>query len=192
MISAKIVGGPARVSQVLDRKRVELQRALARGVNEASLLLLRRVQQKLSGEVLNQRSGKLVGSAHAVLAKAGEQIVGGVDAAGGAAWYGRVHEYGGKKSYPIVPVSKRALAFFGAEASLGGAEKRAFYFKQGARRGTLRPKLYGAAHEAGLVVVKSVEHPPLPRRSFMKSSLEELRGELVAKILRAAAEALRR
>jgi hypothetical protein len=192
VITVTMMGSDKKVSAALDKKRVALQAAIRSAVGQAMLELLRRVQQKLSGEVLHQRSGKLLGSAHVEpVAASAEMVSSGVSAAAGPAWYGRVHEYGGKKAYDIFPVNKRALAFFGAGTLLSGGERRAFYFKQGAQRGTLRPKMYGGFHETGGVVVKSVHHPPLPMRSFMRTSLEEMRAQIIAKVLRAAAEAIR-
>lgn len=193
VITLTMLGSDKRVVAALERKRVALRSAFKRSLDESSLMLLRRIQQKLSGEVLSQRSGKLLGSAHKDPTIVSDvQIVGGVGAAAGPAWYGRVHEYGGTKAYDIYPVNKKALAFFGASSSLTGGDKRAFYYKQGARRGSLRPKMYGAFRETDGVVVKSVHHPPLPKRSFMKTSLEEMRGAIIAKVFRAAAEAIKK
>lgn len=67
------------------------------------------VTQKLSGQVLKHRTGKLAASVNVIPARMeGTQIVGNVIAAGGPAWYGKIHEYGGTftakkkfKSYTI-------------------------------------------------------------------------------------------
>jgi hypothetical protein len=191
VIRITLGGSDQRVVAALDRRRGALNAALRRSVDESLLMLQRRIQQKLSGEVLNIRSGKLHGSVNVEQAAGEDVITGAVNAAAGPAWYGRVHEYGGKNAYDIYPKIKRALAFFGSGGPTGAA-KRAFYFKQGARRGSLRPKLYAAAATAGLVVVKSVHHPPLPKRAFMSTSLEEMRSAIIAKVYRAAAGAIER
>ena len=77
------------------------------------LLQQKIVREKLSGQVLKHRSGKLAGSIVAYPATLEEgEIIGKVEGAGGPAWYGRVHEFGGSSSYPIVAVNKKALHFF--------------------------------------------------------------------------------
>jgi len=190
-------GTDRRVAAALSKKERELNAAITRAVNLGLLELLRRVQQKLSGEVLHQRSGKLIGSAHVETAQNTKSgISGRVLAGAGAAWkYAPVHEYGGKGPYDIYPVNKKALAFAPSGSAFLTAQshtaQRAFYFRQGKRSGSLRPKLYTAFRNLGGVVVKHVHHPPLAKRSFMRSSLEELRGAITARIYRAAAEAIR-
>jgi len=70
------------------------------------------VGEKLHGQVLNQLSGLLAGSVHPVPAKkVGGAIVGEVASSGGPAFYGKVHEYGGKKTFTIIAVNKKALRF---------------------------------------------------------------------------------
>lgn len=71
-----------------------------------------RVRRNLSGEVLQTRSGALLGT----VAEQGPSvtdsgITASVTAGGEAAPYGIVHEHGGEKWYMIYPVNKRALAF---------------------------------------------------------------------------------
>jgi hypothetical protein len=68
--------------------------------------------------VLNHLSGKLAGSVHAdPTVYDGEFLRAYVYAAGGPAWYGKVHEYGGQSAYVILPVTKKALRFL-----VGGKE----------------------------------------------------------------------
>lgn len=70
------------------------------------------VSKKLSGQVLHRRTGVLSGSVRVIPATvAGASIIGGVEAAGGPAFYGAIHELGGTSSYQIVAVKARALAF---------------------------------------------------------------------------------
>lgn len=53
------------------------------------------VDEKLHGQVLQQRTGKLAASVRALPAtQEGTTIVGVVEGGGGVAWYGRLHEYG--------------------------------------------------------------------------------------------------
>jgi hypothetical protein len=70
------------------------------------------VGQKLSAQVLHRRTGVLAGSVRAIPAHLeGTKLVGAVQAGGGPAFYGRVHEYGGPRAYQIIAVKARALAF---------------------------------------------------------------------------------
>lgn len=120
------------------------------------------VGEKLQGEVLQHRSGKLGKSI--VLDPAngavviGDQVVGSVIGATPPAGYGIVHEKGGINAYEIVPVSKKVMMFYSA----GGAKRFA----------------------------KRVLHPPLKQRSFMASTLEEMRARITAGIQEAAVEGL--
>lgn len=92
------------------------------------------VGQKLSGQVLRRETGTLANSIVAVPAQVvGTTVTGEVLGAGGPAWYGRVHNYGGTKAYDIRPVDKRALrmiingkAVFSTHNIHPPAEKRNF------------------------------------------------------------------
>ena len=72
------------------------------------------VGKKLSGQVLHRVTGTLAGSVHATpTERTGEKIIGGVEAAGGPAFYGRSFELGELHSTGtyVVPVKARALSF---------------------------------------------------------------------------------
>jgi len=146
------------------------------------------VQAKLSGEVLQQRSSQLLNSARKepTRVEAGK-LVGKVQVGGGlASVYPAVQEYGGVKDpYDIYPVNKKALAFF-PSTSLGATslriQGRALRFKLGKRRGSLRPTKYGEFAELGGVVVKHVSHPKLPERSYMRSSMREMRDTIIERL----------
>jgi len=74
------------------------------------------VTQKLSGQVLHHRSGTLIDSIRVIRAQIqGNTVTGGVEGAGGNAFYGRFFEEGGKGPYTIVPVNAKALAFLGRD-----------------------------------------------------------------------------
>lgn len=67
---------------------------------------------KLSGQVLKARTGRLAGSvAPDPVQVSGTTVVSGVRAGGAEAFYAPFHEFGGSRGYTIVPVDKRALAF---------------------------------------------------------------------------------
>lgn len=131
--------------------------------------LLRRVQAKLSGGVLQTRTGNLLKSAvkePTIVSGAGQQVLGGVSAGGGLAMkYASVHEMGGRGWYDIYPKNAKVLAWT-PTGGLPWATKR------------------------GTVFAMHVHHPPLPKRSYMQSSLDEMRAEIVARIYRAAARGL--
>lgn len=105
-------GNPATM---LELRAAAIMTALA---DDVSLLMLKLqahiVSQHLSGRPpgLNQITGKLAGSINAIPPQIeGDQVTGAVEGAGGTAFYGRVHEYGGTRSYQILPVRAKALRF---------------------------------------------------------------------------------
>lgn len=70
------------------------------------------VQTKLSGDPLHRRTGTLAGSVTVVPAEVrGDKLTGAVEAAGGPAWYGKVHETGGLHPFDVLPTRKRVLRF---------------------------------------------------------------------------------
>src|ERR1700733_7136385 len=82
----------ARVVSVLTTKITILMQQLSSYV----------ATQKLSGQVLNVKSGILRGSIHALPTTIeGTKITGAVEGAGGPAFYGHVHEFGGKSMFEI-------------------------------------------------------------------------------------------
>jgi len=116
------------------------------------------VGEKLQGQVLAHRSGKLAGSIRVVPAIVeGTSVVGIVQGAGGPAFYGRVHEFGGTFD---IPTHQRKV----------GATKEKIRARLG---GTVR------AHTA-----------TFPQRSFMRTSLEEMRGRIFEGMTAAVSEEL--
>lgn len=82
------------------------------------------VSQKLSGQVLQHRSGTLSDSIRVIPAIIeGDQVKGGVEGAGGPAFYGRYFEEGGKGPYEIRPKTAQALHFFASDGSEVFAKK---------------------------------------------------------------------
>ncbi len=97
MISFKLSGDLGVLAQI-ETRRAALFAALVERINYWDQRLQQRIQQKLSGEVLHQRSGKLKRSIEVIPAVADEAagtISGRVVGAGGPAWYGKLHEFGG-------------------------------------------------------------------------------------------------
>lgn len=195
MIELSFHGTDQRVAAALQARGARLEQFVGRALVISLLELQARVQRKLSGEVLKHRTGKAVASVRLdPVRKEGMTLRGGVLAGGGVVWWLVVHERGGLNTYEIVPVNKRALAFFpeGSEgAGLGRTAMTKLRFAMGHRRGELRPTKFSDAAAAGLLLRRKVIHPPLPQRSFMRSSLVELQSKIVSRIFQAAAEALR-
>jgi hypothetical protein len=108
----------ARLVAAIRAKAPTLVSALISKMTYLLLRLQQKVQHNLEGEVLNHRTGKLVNSVFIEYPTLeGAKLIGRVAAAGGPAWYGKVHELGGKSAYEIRPVTKEALRFM-----MGGKE----------------------------------------------------------------------
>lgn len=146
-------------SEAFARKSAAIYEAIFAKLGEAMELLGDRIRGKLSGEVLQVRSGKLLGSVHVIPPTAsGDTLTAAVEAGGPQAPYARTHEWGGRGPYEIVPVNKKALAFLGTGG--GGLSK---------------------ANALGeMVIVKRVHHPALAERSFFRTSFDEMRAEIIA------------
>ena len=159
MLTFRMTGDEKMVA-FIEGRGPKIVQALARKMESLMLRLQQHiVADKLSGQVLNQRTGKLIGSIRVLpVVTETASITGAVEGAGGPAFYGKFHEYGTTDSYRIVPVKKLALAFM-----LGGKQ----------------------------VIVRSVLHPPIKERSFMRSSLADMTEQIRAELQAAAREALR-
>lgn len=193
MITISFNGTDKRVQATIQSGGTQLRASLAKTMDRLMLELQARIQHKLMGEVLEHKSGKLLGSVIKLPVEVEPQrIVGRVTAAGGPAFYGRIQEKGGLRTYEIKPVNKKALAFF-PRGSLGGGGGFAqvkksiihnLFEKSGAGRGSLRrtPQAQGKFSAYGGLVVMKVTHPPLQPRPFMAPSLEEMRGRIIEQI----------
>jgi len=139
---------PAALQVALSEKATELAGALADLVKN----------DKLSGAVLNARSGALSDSIAVSVAADGDGVLASVGSEGDVK-YAAIQEYGGKTSaHEILPVKGNVLAFI-----VGGAQ----HF----------------AHK--------VEHPGsvIPERSYLRSSLEDMKDEILAALADCAADA---
>lgn len=90
------LGGGEEAVERLYLKTERILTSLTDTMNELMLQLQSDiVSEKLHGQVLHQRTGKLAGSIRAIpTVQEGETLVGAVEGGGGVAWYGRIHEYG--------------------------------------------------------------------------------------------------
>ena len=149
--SARLEAYPAALAAALDAKAAELAAALVDLVQN----------DKLSGAVLNLRSGALRDSIVASISADADGVVASVDSVGDVK-YAAIQEYGGKTSaHEILPVKAQALAFVA-----GGAQRFA----------------------------RRVEHPGslIPERSYLRSSLDDMRDDILDALAAAAADACER
>lgn len=90
----------------------EIEVALYARTQKLNHLFAEKVRQNLSGDVLNVKSGDLLGSVLEEGPNAtGGEIVASVTAGGDEAPYGIIHERGGQSEYDIYPVNRQALMF---------------------------------------------------------------------------------
>ncbi|HXN26077.1 MAG TPA: hypothetical protein VN902_03085 [Candidatus Acidoferrales bacterium] len=89
-------------------------------------------------------------------------ITGTVQSSGGPAHYGVYHEMGVNHAWEIRATKSKALAF-----------------------------QLSVKESAAKVFARSVVHPPLPQRSFMRSTLEESREEITQALARAVADVIK-
>jgi phage gpG-like protein len=178
-------GTDRRVVKALIGKGPALFQALRLKFSQLALRLQQKIQgEKLQGQVLQHRSGKLAGSIRALDATTdGTKVDVAVEGGGGVAPYAAVQNYGGKGEYEIVPINKKALAFLPGGANVQGASKaqiRTMIRGFGSKSSSIRAKSIGQFNSFGGVVVKKVIHPPLPERNFMESTAEEMLPEWVS------------
>jgi hypothetical protein len=195
MIKISLKASDQRVKQAIENRRAQIRAALTAEMDRLMLELERRIQQKLSGEVLQSRrgGGGLLGSVHREKTiEISGRLVGRVTAGGGlASIYPIVQEKGGERTYDIFPgivtgkSDKKALAFFPGGSLGAGAlatQGRKLTFKLGARRGALRPQKYGEFSQLGGIVVRHVVHPPLVARPYMSTAQAEMRETIIARL----------
>lgn len=133
--------------------------ALVTKVSSLRLQLEAKIKSKLSGQVLNVRTGALRASIFSETIDEKDAVYGRA-ASSGDVKYAGIHEFGGKTpAHDIVPTKAQALAFV-----VGGKQ----------------------------VFAKAVHHPGsnMPERSFMRSSLKDMRGEIVSGLEQAVKKAL--
>ncbi len=108
MIAVSIDGLDALTARLVALPQTLAER-LAAEIERLSGVLRDRVERNLSGQVLQQRSGRLAGSIAVNVERSGS----GVNAtASSDAPYAAIHEYGGTiPAHTILPQSARALAF---------------------------------------------------------------------------------
>lgn len=146
--------GDSEIMARLDHAPATIRRELTKEVTALVLLLEGHIKRdKLSGQVLHVRSGDLRRSVHAVLPVAQTSAgVVGRVAQSGDVKYGGIHEFGGRTPAHIIEASKAKALHF----MMGGKE----------------------------IFAKRVNHPgsQMPERSYMRSSLADLRDDIVDRL----------
>ena len=145
----------SRVVAKIDRIDASTRTALRGAIVSITRELTARVQAKLSGGVLNYRSGALYRSIKANLVENPTSIYGRVYSDGSVP-YARIHEYGGTIQHP-------------------GSSK--FQAWQG-------PAGWVFTHFTRPHAI------PIPQRSYLRSSLAEMQGEIVARLTTAVRSAV--
>lgn len=114
MISASFNNTDARVVAALREKAPRVEESLVRKMDSVTLRLQAHiVEDKLQGQVLQHRSGKLAGSIRQIPPTFdGQTVTGEVQGGGGPAFYGRAHEYGAHIPERL-PVNARVLHWTG-------------------------------------------------------------------------------
>jgi phage gpG-like protein len=146
--SARLESYPAALQAALSAKTAELAAALADLVKN----------DKLSGGVLNSRTGALSNSIATSVTADADGVLASVGSEGDVK-YAAIQEYGGKTSaHEILPVKADVLAFIAGD---------------------------------GQHFARRVEHPGsvIPERSYLRSSLEDMKDEILAALTDVAAEA---
>lgn len=157
MIKAEIIGAASVISK-LKRLSPRVELALIREVGRLSTQLERRVKQKLSGEVLHVRTGRLRRSIHQEVSSSDTEVTGIV---GTDVEYAAAHEYG----------------FSGTEtvrAHIRNLTKT--------RTLSLTGKLlkHPVKISTGSTMVRAfTRHANTPKSSFLLSALREMRPEIL-------------
>lgn len=162
MLRISFNGSDKQVAESIRAKGPQIIQAVLRKMNVLMLELQAKiVGEKLQGQVLKHRTGKLAGSIRVVPAVVqGSSVIGEVQGGGGPAFYGRVHEYGGTFN---IPAHERKL---------------------GAVRGKMKARLAGGMVRSHTAV--------FPERSFMRTSLEEMRQQIFDGLTTAVSEELQK
>jgi|SRR5580692_3941975 hypothetical protein len=102
------------VTTGLRDRAVGMATALVDAINEVSKKLQARILSRLDSpaNASHRKKGWLANSVRVIPSTAsGSTVIGGVEGAGGDAWYGRLFEDGTSRTYEIAASSKKALMF---------------------------------------------------------------------------------
>jgi hypothetical protein len=146
----------------LTAKATRLHEVLYTKVQALTFMLQTKVIGKISNDVLHVRTGVLRGSVNANTTTDGSKITGTVSSSAGPAFYGKFHEFGVPHAWEIVATKSKALEF-----------------------------QLSVKQNALTIFAKRVRHPPLPERSFMRSTFDENRAKIIQELGRAVADVLK-
>lgn len=173
MFTVKFNSNDQRVRAALEAKNERLLNAVV----DKMTFMMTKLQQKVVGETLprvaTRRSGKLADSITNPRAElSGTTVIGMLDYAGGAAWYGNVFEKG-RKGYPVNPLGQ-ATGNTGPGQARGGTPGR----KKGEKRrfgaNVLSWQEGGTWYYYPFVFIDP--RAPTP---FMAPALQEMKDEIV-------------
>lgn len=150
--NARAEQGFAEFAREIADKRLSLMEMFETRIGLLGEQLYALVEEKLSGGVLQVRTGALLSAVmlNAVLVT-GMTFETSVEIPEGSdqRLIGMVHEFGGQGYYEILPVNKQALAFI-----VGGST----------------------------IFARRVNHPPALERSYLRSSLVEIEADVYAEL----------
>jgi phage gpG-like protein len=159
MLNIQITGDREVIAR-LQNMPDAVRKALLKKVTTLAFRLESKIKRdKLSGQVLGVRSGKLRAGIFSKATQSGDRTE-GMAASAGDVKYAGVHEFGGTINIPEITAKGKALAFM-----QGG--KMAFYKKV-------------AAHTI-----------TMPERSFMRSSLADMRDQIIREMTEAVQQGTR-
>jgi hypothetical protein len=110
----RVLNNAAEYSTNLRGRASAMSAALVDAINDVSKKMQARILSRPGSPASaeHRKKGWLANSVRLIPAQtAGETVSGGVEGAGGDAWYGRLFEEGTATSYLIMPAAKKALAF---------------------------------------------------------------------------------
>lgn len=167
MIKTTLVGGRELVGQWRS-KQAQMQAQMARVMNTLIVKLTRKIkEEKLSGQVLKNRTGTLRRSITPSISTSSNLIEG---KASTNIIYAAIHEYGGvTRPHVIVPKHRLALAW--VRGSFIGPIRMATATGRFSKKQSAYPFIFA----------RRVNHPGshIPERSFMRSSLREMKPEIL-------------
>jgi len=113
-VQAALQGRADRIIQSLIRRTTAIDEALQAKITG----------EKLEGQVLQHRSGKLIGSVRTIpVVNTGAEIIGGVQAGGGPAYYAEYQNYGRTGPWEIKPRDPKGVLAFMIDGKMAFAKK---------------------------------------------------------------------
>lgn len=191
-LTVQVIGAEA-VQARLGLAAVDGRNRINQEVERLGVMLLNKVKsEKLSGQVLNVKTGKLRRSMNEKLTVTSDSVTSSV---GTNTVYARIHEFGGQtRAHRIEPKNGKALlfaakGFIGPQMNVKTKSGRYTSKLESLGKGQFGPKqriLSQAIAGGGFVLVRGVNHPgsKIPMRSFLRTSLDEMRSVIQERLLK--------